>query len=63
MPISSYFTKMQLTKMQLIKMQLMSHTECKVPSTSAVLEKRCSSMPIAVRFLTVLTLIAFDTLI
>lgn len=51
------------TKMQLIKMQLMNDMEAKVPDTSAALEKRCSSTHIALRFLAILTLIAFDTLI
>lgn len=58
MLILSYFTKMQLTKTQ-----LMSDMESKVPNAAAALEKRCSSMHISLRFLAILTLIAFDTLI
>lgn len=37
--------------------------ESKVPNTSVVLEKICSSVHRALRFHAILTLIAFDTLI
>lgn len=37
--------------------------ESKVPNTSVVLEKRCSSVHRALRFLAILTLIAFDTFV